>query len=119
MINMRENPRIIRINQEMKRELSVLIAQEIKDPRVNQGMVSVTNVETIPDLKYCKVYVSVLGDEKVKKDLLDGLRNAAGFIRKEIAARINLRITPEFSFKIDNSIEYSAHMEEMFKKIKE
>lgn len=116
---MRENPRIVKIGQEIKREVSVLIAREIKDPRVSEGMVSVTNAEITPDLKYCKVYVSVLGDEKVKKDVLEGLRNAAGFIRKEIASRINLRITPEFTFKIDDSIEYSAHIEEMFKKIKE
>lgn len=116
---MRENSRITKINQEIKRELSALIMNEIKDPRIKEAMTSVTNVETTPDLKFCKVYVSVLGDDKIKKDILEGLKNASGFIRKEIAQRVNLRITPEFSFKIDDTIEYSIHMEEMFKKIKE
>ena len=115
---MKANTRITKISQEIKRELSIIIDNELKDPRIKEAMTTVTNVETTADLKYCKVYVSVLGDEKVKKDILEGLKSASGFIRKEIATRINLRITPEFSFKIDDSIEYSIHMEEIFKKIK-
>ncbi|HAN10397.1 MAG TPA: 30S ribosome-binding factor RbfA [Clostridiales bacterium] len=116
---MRTNTRITRINQEMKRELSNIIDNELNDPRIKEAMTSVTNVETTPDLKQCKVYVSILGNDEVKKDILKGLKSAAGFIRKQIAARINLRVTPEFSFKIDDSIEHSIHMGELFKKIKE
>ncbi|HCC07093.1 MAG TPA: 30S ribosome-binding factor RbfA [Clostridiales bacterium] len=116
---MRTNTRITKINQEMKRELSNIIDNELKDPRIKEAMTSVTNVETTTDLKHCKVFVSILGNDEVKKDILVGLKSAAGFIRKEIASRINLRVTPEFTFKIDESIEHSIHMSELFKKINE
>ena len=79
-------------------------------------MTSVTDVETTPDLKYCKVYISVLGDEELLNSTLSGLRSAAGYIRRELARRVNLRITPELSFVADNSIAYGM---EMSKKIDE
>lgn len=116
---MRTNNRIVKINQEIKRELAVLIGTEIKDPRVNAAMVSVTDVETTTDLKTCKVQISVLGNAEAKKGALEGLKSATGYIRKEIASRLILRVTPEFIFKIDDSIEYSIHMGELFKKINE
>ena len=101
--------RMTRINEEIKRELAQLISYEIKDPRVNESMISIVDVDTTNDLKVSKVYISVLQDNK-KEDVISGLNAAQGFIRKEIARRINLRNTPEFIFKLDESIEYGMHM---------
>ncbi len=108
--------RMTRINEEIKRELSQLISYEIKDPRVNATMISVVGVETTNDLKTSKVYISVLQDQK-KEDVINGLSAAQGFIRKEIARRINLRNTPEFIFKLDESIEYGMHMSKMIQDV--
>ncbi|MCM1273142.1 MAG: 30S ribosome-binding factor RbfA [Clostridium sp.] len=104
-----------RVNVEVQRELSRIISMEIKDPRINP-MTSVTDVIVTPDLKYCKVYVSVLGDEQSVNDTICGLKSASGYIRREIAKTINLRNTPELTFVADNSIEYGI---EMSKKIDE
>lgn len=101
--------RMIRINEEIKRELAQLIRLEIKDPRVTDTMISVVDVDTTNDLKISKVYISVLQDAK-KEDALAGLQAAQGFIRKAIAKRINLRNTPEFIFKLDNTIEYGMEL---------
>lgn len=98
-----------RINGEVQRELSNIIRGEIKDPRIGI-MTSVTAVEVAPDLKHCKAYISVLGDDKAKSDTLAGLRSAEGFIRRELARTINLRNTPEITFVIDESIEYGVKM---------
>jgi ribosome-binding factor A len=106
------NQRITRINEAIKKELSELIRSEIKDPRVNEAMVSVIDVETTNDLKIAKVYISVLQATK-KEDVLQGLQAAQGYIRKEVARRINLRNTPEFLFKLDESIEYGMQMSKM------
>ena len=97
-----------RINEELQRELSALI-RTLKDPRVQQSMVSVTKVEATGDLRYAKVYISVLDKEK-SKDTLKGLRSAGGFLRREIGARMQLRYTPELVFEEDDSIAYGAHM---------
>jgi ribosome-binding factor A len=105
----------IRINEEVMRELSNIIRGEIKDPRINP-MTSVVSVEVAPDLKTAKAYISVLGDKKSQDDTLAGLKSAEGFIRRELARRINLRNTPEIRFIIDQSIEYGI---EMSKKIDE
>ena len=86
-----------RINQEVQKELSVLISQELKDPRVNP-MTSVVAAEVAPDLKTAKIYISVLGDEASQKSTLEGLKSAAPFLRSELARRINLRNTPELRF---------------------
>ena len=86
-----------RINMEVQRELSEIIRTEIKDPRVNGAMTSVVAVEVTPDLKYCKAYISVLGDDETKAETLAGLKSAAGFIRRELARTVNLRNTPETS----------------------
>ena len=102
---MKNNNRMIRINDEIKREVSEIIRSELKDPRI--GLItSILKVETTNDLKYCKIYVSILGDDEKKGETIDGLKNASGFIRKQIAALVNLRNTPELKFILDNSLEY-------------
>lgn len=98
-----------RINGEVQKELSRIINYEIKDPRIH-AMTSVTQVVVTPDLKECKAYISVLGDEQAQEDTLAGLKSAAGFIRRELARSINLRNTPEITFYIDQSIEYAINM---------
>ncbi len=104
---MRKNStRMIRINQEILHDLSNIIREDIRDPRVSV-MTTVTSVDTTPDLKYCKVSVSVYGDDKEKADTLEGLKNSAGHIRTELAHRCNLRNTPKLSFVLDDSIEYA------------
>ena len=104
-----------RINSEVQRELSRIIREEIKDPRIH-FMTSVTDVQVAPDLKTCKAYISVLGSAKEQQDTLTGLRSAVGYIRRELAHRMNLRNTPEITFIFDDSIAYGA---EMSKKIAE
>lgn len=106
----------IRINEEVLRQLSVIIRSEIKDPRINP-MTSVVSVEVAPDLKTCKAYVSVLGDVQSQKDTLQGLRSAEGFIRRSLAKSVNLRNTPEITFIIDQSIEYGVRMSHMIDQV--
>lgn len=101
-----------RINGEVHRELSNIIRGEIKDPRINP-LTSVVAVEVAPDLKTCRAYISVLGDEESQKDTLAGLRSAEGFIRSRLAKTINLRNTPEIRFVLDQSIEYGVKMSKM------
>ena len=101
-----------RINGEVRRELSNLILNEIKDPRICP-MTSVVEVEVAPDLKTAKAYISVLGDEQAQKDTLAGLKSAEGYIRRALAKSINLRHTPEIRFVMDQSIEYGVNMSKM------
>lgn len=101
-----------RINAEVQRELSNIIRQELKDPRIGL-MTSVTAVEVAPDLKTCKAYISVLGEEQSKADTLAGLKSAVGFIRRQLAKNLNLRNTPEIRFVLDESIEYGVTMSKM------
>ena len=96
-----------RINGEVMRELSNVIRGEIKDPRIHP-LTSVVAVEVAPDLKTCKAYISVLGDEKAQEDTLKGLKSAEGYIRTKLAKNINLRNTPEIRFILDQSIEYGV-----------
>ncbi len=98
-----------RINAEVQKVLADVIRSEIKDPRINM-MTSVVAVEVSPDLKNCKAWISVLGDEKSQKDTLAGLRSAEGFIRNKIAKEINLRNTPLITFVMDQSIAYGVTM---------
>lgn len=98
-----------RINGEVMKELSMIIQNEIKDPRI-APMTSVVAVEVAPDLKTCKAYISVLGDEKAAQDTLAGLRSAEGYIRRALARSINLRNTPEIRFILDQSIAYGVNM---------
>lgn len=99
----------IRINEEVKKTLSEIIRGEIKDPRIHP-MTSVVEAVVAPDLKTCKAYISVLGDEKAQKDTAEGLKSAMGFIRRQLAHELNLRITPEITFILDQSIEYGVRM---------
>lgn len=98
-----------RINGEVQKELSRIISREIKDPRIHP-MTTVTDVFVTPDLKECKAYISVLGDEQAQADTLAGLKSAAGYVRRELARSINLRNTPEITFCMDQSIEYAINM---------
>ncbi len=113
---MKNNTRISRINDEIFKEVSQIIRGELKDPRVG-AMTSVVRVETTPDLKYCKIYVSVLGDEAQKESVMKGLKNASGFIRHQLAQRVNLRFTPELTFKLDESAEYAVRMNQLMEQI--
>lgn len=106
-----------RINMEVHRELSEIIRTEIKDPRVSTAMITIVAVEVTPDLKYCKAYVSVLGGEEAAKNAITGLKNAVGYIRRELARRINLRNTPEISFVLDQSIEYGVNMSKLIDEV--
>lgn len=101
-----------RVNGEVQRELSNIIRGEIKDPRINP-MTSIVAVEVSPDLKMCKAYISVLGDEKSQEDTIKGLRSAEGYIRTKLAKAINLRNTPEIKFVLDQSIEYGVNMSKL------
>lgn len=101
-----------RINGEVQKELSNIIREEIKDPRIHP-MTSVVTVEVAPDLKSCKAYISVLGNQQAQKDTLAGLRSAEGFIRNRLARTVNLRNTPEIRFILDQSIEYGVHMSKL------
>lgn len=101
-----------RINGEVQKELSKIISQEIKDPRIHP-MTSVVQVEVAPDLKHAKVFISVLGNEKQREDTYAGLRSAAPYIRSLLAKSINLRNTPELHFVMDQSIEYGINMSKM------
>lgn len=103
-----------RVNSEVQRELSNIIRGEIKDPRIHP-MTSVVMTEVAPDLKTCKVYVSVLGDEEARKNTLEGLKSAVGFIRRQLAKNLNLRNTPEIRFILDQSIEYGVHMSKLIR----
>ena len=108
------NNRMGRINEEIQRELASLIPS-VKDPRVT-GMISVTAVETTPDLKYAKIFISVL-DKSDCDQVLKGLKSASGFLRRELGRRLNLRYTPELSFIRDDSIDKGAHILEVLKDI--
>lgn len=98
-----------RINGEVQRELADIIRGEIKDPRINP-LTSVVAVEVAPDLKTCKAYMSILGDEQSAKDTLAGLNSAKGFIKNRLAKSINLRNTPDITFVMDQSIAYGVEM---------
>ena len=107
--------RMDKINEELKKELSLIIDNNLKNPHIT-GMISVTKVKTSPDLRYARVYISLLNCKNVK-ETLDGLKSASGFMRSELARRINLRYTPELRFEIDDSMEYGARIENILKEI--
>ena len=108
-----------RINEEFKREISSLIQNEIKDPRIT-AMISVTDVKVTKDLRYAKVFVSIFGkDDEEKNNTFIALKNASGYIRKEIGQRINLRYNPQIIFELDDSINYGMHIEELIQRVKD
>ena len=103
--------KIGRINDDIQRVLAAKL-RDVKDPRVQQGMISVTRVETTGDLRYSKIWLSVMG-LKSEKEFKRGLKSASGWLRKELGASLNLRYTPELVFELDHSIEYGAHINEV------
>ena len=111
----RNEERLNRINEELKKEISHIIDFELKNSNVT-GLISVTKVKVTPDLKYAKVYVSILNSKNVKKTM-EGLKSSSGFIRSQVARTINLRITPELTFEIDDSIEYGAKIDAILKEL--
>ena len=107
-----------RINGEVQKELAEIIRGEIKDPRISP-LTSVISVEVAPDLKTCKAWISVYGDDRVAEDTLAGLRSAEGYIRRELARRINLRNTPEIRFIVEQSIAYGVKMSKLIDEVAE
>ena len=101
---------------EVQRELSEIIRSGIKDPRIHP-MTSVVAVEVTPDLKYCKAYISVLGDKKAQEDTIKGLQSAEGYIRRELARTVNMRNTPQITFIVDQSIEYGVNMSKLIDEV--
>ena len=103
-----------RINDEMQKELAMAL-REVKDPRIAEAFISITSVDVTPDLKYAKIYYSaMMGD---KKEIAKGLKSSAGFLRRQLAQRMNLRMTPELSFCEDHSIEHGAHISKLLNSI--
>lgn len=100
--------RIDRISEEVRRELDKLIREDLRDPRFS-GTFSITHADVTRDLRYCKVYVSVLEPEK-RKGVMDALKSAAGFLRRELGHRVDLRYTPELIFELDTNMEYASRM---------
>lgn len=108
-----------RINEETVRVMSELL-REVKDPRVHDAFISITAADVTPDLKYAKIYYSVLGaegDEDKKKQIARGLRSASGYLRRGMAEKMNMRITPELNFVYDGSAAHGAHIAEILSKL--
>ena len=108
----------IRINSEVQREMSSIIREDLKDPRIHP-MTSVMAVEVTPDLKFAKIFVSVLGNDEEKENTMEGLKKSASFARHQLAKRMNLRNTPELTFVLDTSIEYGVTMSKKIDELKE
>ena len=105
--------RIGRINEEIQRELNTLL-RTLKDPRLQGGLLTITHVDTTSDLRWCKVYVSAL-DKSQEKEMLKGLKSAAGYLRRELGAAVQLRYTPQLEFIADDSIQHGAHILQMLR----
>lgn len=108
--------RMNRIDSEIQKTLSYTLSYELKNPIFENSFISVTKVSTSPDLKYCKVFLSIFPDNK-KEEIFNEIRNCVPFIRRTVARKINLRTCPEFHFVIDDSLEYSQKMDKLFSKI--
>lgn len=108
----------IRINSEVQREMSSIIREDLKDPRIHP-MTSVMAVEVTPDLKFAKIFVSVLGNDEEKEKTMEGLKKSASFARHQLAKRMNLHNTPELTFVLDTSIEYGVTMSKKIDELKE
>ena len=107
--------RLNRVNEELKKEISRVFTFELKNSKVT-GLISVTKVKITPDFKYAKVYVSILNSKSIGKTM-EGLKESSGFIRSRIAKTVNLRITPELVFELDDSIEYGAKIDSILKEL--
>ena len=114
---MASESRAVRVAEVVKAEIAQLLTKGLKDPRV--GFVSIMAVKMSPDLGYANIYVSVYGSEKEKKDSLIGLRNSAGWIRRELGRRLKLRLTPEVRFFEDTTLDDVFHLEEVFRNLKD
>jgi len=106
-----------RVAEEIKKEMTQILRSEFKDPRI--GFITVTGAEVTPDIRYAKIFVSVMGDDESKVQSMQALEKAKGFVRTELGKRIRLRYTPEISFKIDSSIEYGARIMKLLNEVKE
>ena len=106
--------RMNKVDEEIKKEVGTIISTELKNPHLT-GLISVTKVMLTKDLKFCKVYVSVMGADKA--EVLEGIKSGAGYMRKELGNRIQIRILPELQFMIDDSLEYGAHIDKVIKEI--
>lgn len=104
-----------RVETQLKRDISTILQEDLKDPRI--GFVTVVRVEVTADLRYAKIYFSVLGDDKAKENALEGITSAKGYIRKLVGDRMKMRYVPELAFKLDTSIEYGLNLENVFDKI--
>lgn len=107
-----------RINGQIQRELSLLLQQKVKDSRILDSNVSITQVRATPDLKSATVYVSILGDEEQKKRVLEALKHASGFLRSSLGSTIKLHSVPALQFELDNSVEYGMHIESILRDLK-
>ncbi len=103
--------RVQRLNEQIRRELSDILRNEVRDPRV--GVMTVTGVETTPDLDYARVYLNVVGDEAEKQEALEGLRSAASFARTELGKRLRVRRVPELHFELDRTLDYAMRIERL------
>lgn len=110
------NNRVYRISEEVKKVVSELLFNGLKDPRIHH-MTSITNVEVTRDLRYAKIYVSILGNEEEKKNTIEGLERAKGFIRNEIGKKIDLRYVPEPIFYLDESIEQGIYLSKLIENV--
>lgn len=110
--------RTARISEEIKKELSMIIKNDLKDPRLSE-LVTVTSVNVTKDLRYAKAFISVMGDGEAKVNSITALKSAAGFIRHEVGERVKLRYTPEFIFELDDSIEHGIHIAKILNDISE
>ncbi len=109
------NSRMNKIDEELRKEISSIISTDLKNPHLT-GLISVTKVKTTPDLRFAKVYISMI-NEKSKKENLSILKQSSGYIRSSIAKKINMRYTPELIFEFDESIEYGSRIDEILKDI--
>ncbi len=107
--------RIKRLQEEIKKEASFIIQRKVKDPRL--GFVSITDVELSRDYSYCKIFISVLGDENEREQTMEGLHKATGFIRSELAKKLRLKTVPKLSFHYDQSLEYGSKIDAILKKL--
>ena len=112
---MSDSNRMHKIDEEIKKEVSQIISQELRDPNIT-GLISVTKVKTTPDLRYSRIFVSMINAKSQQKNL-EILKKSSGHIRSLIAKRINLRITPELVFEFDESIEYGTRIDQILKEI--
>ena len=105
-----------RVSNLIRQEISVLLLEQVNDPRL-RSLISVTRVSTSADLRQAKVFISVLGDQKDKEQILEGFKAASGFLRRELASRLTLRYVPELSFRFDDSIEYAANVLKLIEQV--